>query len=248
MLYLEFSRKEEETQRFIRAVKTMLPIHHPNIVELYDAGRTDGYCWMAMEYVAGASLTRVIKEIGTNGMLDWREVIIVGIQIARGLQAAFDLQIIHRNITPQNILIRSADNVAKLGDLMLAKAFAGRLAKQVTGHGELVGDMAYMSPERTQSGADFDQRSDIYSLGATLYTLICGRPPFDGRSLPELVGKIRKSAPLRPRLFQDTIPELFERVVQNMLAKRPEGRYEKPATLLVDLEPVATSEAIEIGS
>jgi serine/threonine protein kinase len=181
-------------------------------------------------------------------MLDWREVIIVGIQIARGLQAAFDLQIIHRNITPQNILIRSADNVAKLGDLMLAKAFAGRLAKQVTGHGELVGDMAYMSPERTQSGADVDQRSDIYSLGATLYTLICGRPPFDGRSLPELVGKIRKSAPLRPRLFQDTMPELFERVVQNMLAKRPEGRYEKPATLLVDLEPVATSEAIEIGS
>jgi serine/threonine protein kinase len=246
VLFPEFASKEDESQRFVRAVKTMMGLHHPNIVQLHDAGRTDGYCWMAMEYVKGASLTRVIKEIGTNGMLDWRDALLVAVQIGRGLEAAYERQIIHRNITPQNILIRSADHLAKLADLMLAKAFEGRLAQQITSQGELVGDMVYMAPERTQAGADVDQRSDIYSLGATVYTLVCGRPPFDGRSLPDLVGKIRRSTPARPRDFQASIPELFERVLQRSLAKRPEDRYETPAELLTDLERIAANEGIEV--
>jgi serine/threonine protein kinase len=245
VLYPEFARKEDETQRFIRAVKTMMPIHHPNIVQLHDAGRTDGYCWMAMEYVKGASLTRVIREIGVNGMLDWRDALIVGIHITRGLQAAFEHQIIHRNIQPPNILIRSSDNLAKLADLTLAKAFEGRMAEQITGEGQVVGDMVYMSPERTMAGTEIDQRSDIYSLGATLYTLICGRLPFDGHTLPDLVGKIRKNPPMSPRQFQATLPELFERVVLKMLAKRPEDRHQTPENLLADLERIAASEAVE---
>jgi serine/threonine-protein kinase len=246
VLYPELARKEEETQRFIRSVKTMLPIHHPNIVQLYDAGRTDGYCWMAMEYVQGASLTRVIKEIGVNGMLDWRDSLIVGIHIARGLQAAFQHHIVHRNIQPANILIRSSDNVAKLADLTLAKAFEGRHAQPITGSGELVGDMVYMSPERTHAGAPIDQRSDIYSLGATLYVLICGRTPFDGRTLPDLVGKIRKNPPASPRQFQETVPELFDRVILKTLAKRPEDRHQTPDSLLADLERIAAAEGIDL--
>ncbi len=246
VLYPEFSKKEDETQRFIRAVKTMLPIHHPNIVQLYDAGRTEGYCWMAMEYVKGASLTRVIQQIGVNGMLDWHDAIIVGVHITRGLQEAFEHQIVHRNIQPANILVRSSDNVAKLGDLTLAKAFEGRLVEQITGQGELVGDMVYMSPERTQAGTEIDQRSDIYSLGATLYTLLCGRPPFDGRTLPDLVGKIRKSTPASPRQFQATIPELFERIIVKMLAKRLDDRYQTPVSLLTDLERIAAQEGIDV--
>jgi serine/threonine protein kinase len=245
VLYPELSRKEQETQRFIRSVKTMLPIHHPNIVQLHDAGRTDGYCWMAMEYVAGASLTRVIKEIGVNGMLDWRDALIVGIHIARALEAAFQHHIVHRNIQPANILIRSSDNVAKLADLTLAKAIEGRLAEQITRAGELVGDMVYMSPERTHAGATIDHRSDIYSLGATLYSLICGRTPFDGRTLPDLVGKIRKNPPASPKQFQSTIPDLFERVIMKTLAKRPEDRPQTPESLLSDLERIAAAEGIE---
>ena len=245
VLYPEFARKEDETQRFIRAVKTMMPIHHPNIVQLHDAGRTDGYCWMAMEYVKGASLTRVIREIGVNGMLDWRDALIVGIHVTRGLQAAYEHQIIHRNIQPANILIRTSDNVAKLADLTLAKAFEGRQAEQITGEGQVVGDMVYMSPERTMAGSQIDQRSDIYSLGATLYTLICGRLPFDGHTLPDLVGKIRKNPPMSPRTFQATVPELFERIILKMLAKRPEDRHQTPDSLLVDLQRIASSEEIE---
>jgi serine/threonine protein kinase len=246
VLYPEFSRKEDETQRFVRSVKTMLPIHHPNIVQLYDAGRTDGYCWMAMEYVPGASLTRVIKEIGHNGMLDWRDALVVGVHMARALTAAFEHHIVHRNIQPANILIRSSDQVAKLADLTLAKAFEGRLAEQITGSGEIVGDMVYMSPERTRSGTAVDQRSDIYGLGATLYSLICGRTPFDGRTLPDLVGKIRNTPPMSLREFQSTVPELFERIVMKSLAKRPEDRYQTPDSLLGDLDRIASLEGIQV--
>jgi serine/threonine-protein kinase len=178
-------------------------------------------------------------------MLDWRDVLIVGNHICRALEAAFEHHIVHRNIQPANILIQSSDNLAKLADLTLAKAFEGRLAEQITGQGQLVGDMLYMSPERTQSGAAIDQRADIYSLGATLYTLICGRPPFDGRTLPDLVGKIRKNPAPSPRQFQPTVPELFERVIMKTLAKRPEDRHQTPDALLSDLERIAAAEGIE---
>ncbi|MBI3468803.1 MAG: protein kinase, partial [Planctomycetes bacterium] len=246
VLWPDLAQRTEESQRFIRAVKTMLPIHHPNIVTLYDAGKTDGYLWMAMEYVKGASLTQVIRRIGSNGMLDWTDTLRVAIHIGRALEAAFGHQIIHRNITPHNILVRSSDNLAKLGDLMLAKALEGRLAVQVTGQGELTGDLAYMSPERTRGNEDVDHRSDIYSLGATLYTLLTGHPPFESRSFAELISRIRKGPALAPRQFQPATPELFERIVLKMLAKDPADRYGTPNELLGDLGRIAESHRISV--
>lgn len=234
----DLGKDDDESQRFIRAVKLMMPIHHPNLVQLYDAGRTDGHCWMAMEFVAGASLTRVIQKFGRSGMLDWNDALNAATHITRALQAAYAHQIVHRNIQPSNILVRSADNVSKLAGLTLAKAIEGRQAAQITGRDEIVGDMVYMSPERTHAGAAVDHRSDIYGLGATLYTLVSGRPPFEGRSLADLIVKIRKTPPLSPREFQSELPELFERVIVKMLAKRPEDRYQTPDSLLDDLDRV----------
>jgi serine/threonine protein kinase len=246
VLWPELAQREEDSQRFIRAVKTMLPIHHPNIVTLHDAGRTDGYCWMAMEYVKGASLTAVIRRISTDGMLDWTDALHVAMHIGRALEAAFQHQIIHRNITPHNILIRSSDNLAKLGDLILAKALEGRLAAQVTGQGELTGDINYMSPERTRGNEPVDHRSDMYSLGATLYTLLTGHPPFESRSFADLISKIRKTPALAPRHFQPATPELFERVVMKLLAKQPADRYATPQDLLADLQRIAVANGPEV--
>src|SRR5262249_11433508 len=155
------------------------------------AGRTGPYCWMAMEYVDGESLTQVIQRIGVAGMLDWQVAHRVGVHIARGLQYAHDQSVIHRNVMPANILLRHSDKVAKLGDLMLAQALEGTLAQQITKPGELIGDIAYMAPERTRGTADIDGRSDLYGLGATLYALLTGRPPFTADSAPELITKIR---------------------------------------------------------
>jgi serine/threonine protein kinase len=215
-------------------------------VALYGAGKTSGYCWAAMEYVEGESLTQVIQRIGVAGMLDWRHALRVAIHIGLALDYAHRRQIIHRNIAPPNILMRTADGAAKLGDLMLAKALEGGQGRQITRPGELLGDVNYMSPERTHSAADVDGRSDIYSLGATVYALLTGRPPFADMSLVETITKIRKVDPERPRKFQMGIPEAFEGVVLRMMAKRPEERYPTAADMLAELERVARAQGVPV--
>jgi serine/threonine protein kinase len=247
VLWPEFSKNEDEMQRFIRAMKTVLPLRHENLITLYGAGRTSPhYCWMAMEYVDGESVTQVIQRIGIAGMLDWRNALRVAIHIGRALDYAHSNSIIHRNITPTNIMIRSSDKLTKLGDLMFAKALEGTMAQQVTRPGELVGDIFYMSPERTRGGADVDARSDIYSLGATVYALLTGRPPHEGNSLPEIVTKIRSVDPVKPKKYQLSIPDLFEGTVLQMLSKRPEERFQSARDLVVQLERVAKFQGMTI--
>ena len=232
----EFTKNEEEKDRFVRAVQTMVNIHHNNLVELYHAGKKGKFCWAAMEYIDGPSILEVIDLIGIQGMLDWREAFRVAVHVSRALNCAYENKIIHRNVTPQNLLQRKNDKVVKLCDLMLAKALEGTMAKQVTQPGQLVGDVAYMSPERTREGAAVDHRSDIYGLGATLYALLVGHPPFESDSLPELVRMVRETEPVKPKEKQLSIDERFQNVVMRMLAKNPDDRYQNPATLLRELE------------
>jgi serine/threonine protein kinase len=238
VLQPELSRNEEEMQRFVRAMKTVLPLRHPNLVALYGAGKTGALCWVAMEHVEGESMTQVIERIGVAGMLDWKYGYRVAVHIARALEYAHGQSVIHRNVTPQNILLRTADKTAKLGDLMRAKALEGTLAQQITRPGELVGDVGYMAPERTRGAGEVDGRSDLYGLGGTVYALVTGRPPFAGGSLPELIGKIRSAEPEKPKKFQMAIPDLFQGTVLKLLAKRPEERFQSAGELLKDLERV----------
>jgi serine/threonine protein kinase len=238
VLQAEFARSEEGMQRFIRTMKTVLPLRHPNLVSLQGAGKTGVYCWVAMEYVEGESMTKVIQRIGVAGMLDWKHGFRVAVHIARALEYAHGQKIIHRNVTPTNIMLRTSDKTAKLGDLMLAKALEGSLAQPVTVAGELVGDIAYMSPERTRGTGEVDGRSDLYGLGATVYALIAGRPPFSGTSPQELITKIRNTEPERPTRYCMSIPGMFQGTVLKLLAKRPEERFQTATELLADLERV----------
>jgi serine/threonine protein kinase len=246
VLQPEFSHNEDEMQRFVRAMKTMLPIHHPNIVQILSAGKTGPWCWIAMEHVEGESLSRVIQRIGVAGMLDWKHAYRVAVHIGQALDYAHGQSIIHRNVTPQNILLRSSDKMAKLGDLMLAKALEGVMAKDVTKPGELVGDVAYMAPERTLGTGTVDGRSDLYGLGATLYALLTGRPPFAANSLPELILKIRNAEPEKPKKYQLSTPDLFQGCVLKMLAKRPAERFQTAAELLEDLKRVGRFAGVNV--
>jgi eukaryotic-like serine/threonine-protein kinase len=246
VLLPEVSQDEEELQRFVRAMKTVLPLRHPNIITVYAAGKTGAHCWAAMEYVAGENLTEVIKRIGVAGMLDWRYAFRVAVQIGKALAYAHSNKIIHRNVTPKNIMIDAASKEAKLGDLMKAKAMEGILAKQITRPGELIGDVAYMSPERTRGGADVDGRADIYGLGATVYALLTGRPPFEGASLVEKITKIRKDEPVKPTKFQLSIPSMFEGAVLKMLAKRPEDRFQTADELVAELERIGKFHGMKV--
>ena len=234
------TNSDDDRGRFVRAMKTMINIRHENIVELYNAGKQGPYCWAAMEFIKGDAIVDVIRLIGVQGMLDWREAYRVAVHIGRALQAAYEHKIIHRNVTPTNIMRREGDQKILLCDLMLAKALEGTLAKQITQPGQLVGEVAYMSPERTRSGSDVDCRSDIYGLGATVYALLTGRPPFESNSLPELIHMVREEQPIRPKEFQMSIHDRFQDAVMHMLEKRPEDRYQTPAELLRDLDRVGT--------
>src|SRR5262249_1443716 len=112
--------------------------------------------------------------------------------------------------------------------------------------GRAHGDVNYMSPERTRGSAEVDGRSDIYSLGATVYALLTGRPPCEGGSLLETITKVRQAEPVKPKKFQLSIPDLFEGTVLRMLAKGPDDRFQKPADLLTDLERVAKYQGVSI--
>jgi serine/threonine protein kinase len=246
VLLPELATDEEEMQRFIRAMKTMHPIRHPNIIRIYNAGKTNEHVWVAMEYVDGESVAEMIERIGTVGMLDWRDALRVCVHISRALKEAFEHKIIHRNITPENILVRTEDKVAKLGDMMLAKALEGTKVEQITQPGQLIGPIPFMPPERTLGSSDVDCRADIYSLGATVYALLTGRPPVEGGNLPELIMKIRDEEPQRPKDFQLSIDDMFEGVVLRMLAKRPEDRFQEPADLVKELERIAMFQNLEV--
>src|SRR5262249_8221554 len=247
VLLPEFSKDEQEMQRFVRAMKTVLPLRHPNLVTLYGAGKTGPYCWVAMEYIAGENLTQVIQRIGVAGMLDWRHAFRVAVHIGRALAYAHEQQIIHRNVTPKNVLLEATTKTAKLGDLMKAKALEGPLAQRLTGQGQLIGDVAYMSPERTRGIADeIDARSDLYGLGATVYALLTGRPPFEGSTLAAKGTRIRQSGPEKPTKYQKSIPSPVEGGGRKVLRKRPEDRYQAAAELLRELERIAKFSGVQV--
>jgi serine/threonine-protein kinase len=246
VFHSDFASDDEDVQRFVRAMTTVVDLHHPNLIALYGAGKRGATCWTAMEYVDGEPLTNLIEKFGTLKMLDSQFALKVGVQIAQALEAAHEKHIIHRNIAPESILIRTKDKAAKLGDMMLAKAMDGIKARAITKPGELVGNVSYMAPERTRSDVEVDTRADIYGLGATLYALLTGKPPFQGKSLVETIAAIRQADPVPLKKFQLSIPDNLQDAVMTMLAKRPEQRFQTPADAARALERVAKFQGVTL--
>jgi serine/threonine-protein kinase len=246
VLWPEFAEDEEEVQRFVRAMKTMMPLKHPHLITIYTAGKTGPYCWVAMELVEGESVTKVLQMLSQAGTVDWKPALRVAIHVARGLVFAHHHRIIHRNIAPQNIPVRASDQTVKLGDLMLAKALEGSKARQVTRPGELLGDVRFMAPERTYGDGREDLRADLYSLGATVYAMLTGKVPHEGSHPVETLTKVRNEEPVRPRTHRPNLPELVEATVLKMLAKRPEARHQTAIELLADLDRIAKLQGVAV--
>jgi serine/threonine protein kinase len=243
----QFTANDDQRQRFVRAMKTMLPIKDERIIPLYNAGKNGPYCWAAMAYIEGENLSQLIERSGIEGMLDWKKVWRVAVDVGLALQKGYEHKVVHRNVTPTNILRRKSDEMCLLGDFMLAKALEGTLAQQVTQPGEILGELAYLAPERTQADTVIDTRSDIYGLGATCYALLTGRPPAAGTSLTDIIQNIRDVDPEPPKKFQLSVDDLFQAVVMNMLAKDPGQRFETPAHLVKELLRVGKFKNLDAG-
>ncbi len=184
--------------------------------------------------------------MGSDGRLDWRVAIPIGVHLARVLAFAHAEKIIHRNLTPQNVLIRKFDQQTFLSDLFLAKAMDGGLAAHLTRPGEVLGDIRYMAPERLEGMSHVDHRSDTYSLGALLYTMLAGKPPFSGLTLPDIIMNVQTQVPVEAKKFQPSIPDALNDIVKRLLSKRPEERYQDTAILLSNLESLAKSAGVEV--
>jgi serine/threonine-protein kinase len=240
VLHPEFATNEEDVKRFSRAMTTAAELRHPNLVSLYGAGKQGDTCWFAMEYVEGEQLTKVIKRIhDAFNLPEWRFALTVGVQIAHALEAAHAKHVVHQNVAPESILIRAKDKAAKLGGVMLARVFERLKARDSDRTGAQLSNLGYVAPERTQGDVEADTRADIYGLGATLYALVTGTPPFQGKTPVETIAQIRQAEPVPLSEYQLTIPQQFQDAVMTMLDKRPERRFQTPAQAARALEVLA---------
>jgi serine/threonine protein kinase len=242
----EFAQDTKAVQRLVRGIMAGRALQHPNLVTLYNAGCTGPYWWMSLELVDGDSLADLLRRSGPGTPLSWTRALRLGVHVGRALAYAHENQLVHRNVMPENILIRGADQVAKLGDLLLARELEGAFGTGITGSRELVGNVYYLPPERTQGTTTVDSRSDLYSLGVTLYHALAGRLPFTGVNFVEVVQRIRTATPERPGKFQTSLPADFEAVVLRLLAKRPEDRPRLAVELVAQLEQVARVEGVPV--
>lgn len=221
------SSQAEFVARFLREARTIASLSHVNIVAAYDAGRVGEVCYLAMELIEGEScharLARMFRFEETAALR-------IAIQVAGALQHAHRHGIVHRDVKPANILIADRE-VAKLCDFGLARPTAS--GNTVTDGGLCLGSPWYMSPEQ---GGDMDIRSDIYSLGATLYHLVTGVPPFEGSSMMAILMKHVMEPVPPPRKCRPELTKATETIILRAMAKRPKDRYEEPFLLVRAME------------
>jgi serine/threonine protein kinase len=225
--------------RFYEEVRAVSRLMHPNIVAAFDAGEFEGIHYLAMEYVDGMTLTKIVSK---QGPLSVGEAVSVIRQAALGLLHAHRAGIVHRDVKPGNIM-RAADGTIKVLDLGLAHIGAALLTESGQPinqkdredlKGRLIGTLAYMSPEQLESPESIDSRTDIYSLGAVLYFLLTARPPFVGEYLDQVYGHRHGEIPDLMQVRDDTDLN-FANIFRRMMAKTPDERYASLDEVIDDL-------------
>jgi serine/threonine protein kinase len=228
-------------------MKSVLPLSHPHLLRIFGAGKTGRHCWVATEYVPGDSLAAVIGRMGKTGKLDWKPVLRVGVYLARALEYAHGKNLIHENVTPQNILVGKHPQNTKLTDLMLALATEEDPTTPISAADTPSESLPYMSPERTDgAGAKVDARTDLYSLAATLYAMLTGKPPFHGATVAELIESIRIDSAPSFESINVMVPDNLDKLLRRCLAKRPQDRVASAAEMRTGLESIAHTHSVPL--
>ena len=230
MLSLVLADDTNFRDRFIAEIETLKKLDHPNIVRLLGDGEQDGHLFFVMELVEGRSLQ---AELQTKHEFEWPEVRAIGLDICRALRHAHDRGIIHRDLKPANLL-RSSPEQVKLTDFGIAKLFGG---SHLTADGSVVGTADYMSPEQAE-GKPVTIRTDLYSLGSVMYTLLARRPPFAANSVAQVVHKLRYEEAPSVRRYAPKVPGELEVLIAELLSKDPVQRVSNVVVLANRLEAV----------
>lgn len=226
VLKQEFSENTNFVSKFRVEAQAAAGLMHPNIVNVYDVGEEDGIYYIVMELVEGITLKNYIEK---KARLSVKEALSIAIQVSMGIEAAHNNHIIHRDIKPQNIMI-SKEGKVKIADFGIAKA-----ATSNTITSNVMGSVHYTSPEQARGGFS-DERSDIYSLGCTMFEMLTGRVPFDGETTVAIAIKhIQEDMP-SPREYVSEIPVCVEQIIFKCTQKSPDRRYQSMGELIVDLK------------
>lgn len=226
VLKSEYSSDKSFVNKFRGEAQSAAGLSHPNIVNVYDVGDDGGLHYIVMELVEGITLKRFIER---KDKLEVKEAVGISIQIAQGMEAAHDNHIIHRDIKPQNIII-SRDGKVKVTDFGIAKA-----SNSNTITSNAMGSVHYLSPEQARGGYS-DEKSDIYSLGVTLYEMLSGKVPFGGDNTVSVAMQHIQGEAMPLRELDESIPVSVDKIVQKCMHKRPERRYHSASELIVDLK------------
>ncbi len=226
VLKQEFSENKDFLQKFRSEAQSAAGLMHPNIVNVYDVGEESGSHFIVMELVEGITLKKYIEK---KARLSVREAVSIAIQVAQGIEAAHNNHIIHRDIKPQNVII-SMDGKVKVTDFGIAKA-----ATSNTITSNVMGSVHYTSPEQVRGGFS-DEKSDIYSLGITLFEMLTGRVPFNGDTTVAVAIKHIQEQMPSPRDYVPEIPVSLEKIVLKCTQKSPDRRYQSAPELIEDLK------------
>ena len=227
ILHKRWLNDEEFKQRFLVEARLVGKLSHQNLIKVYDVGREDWKLYFSMEYVEGETLEHLIER---EGPLDPIKAIDITLQVLRAINYISRFDIVHCDIKPSNIML-TTDDVVKLGDFGFVKS---SVEIEVTEEGSVLGTPDYISPEQAM-GRDVDFRSDIYSLGVTLFHMLARKPPFDGTVSTIMRAHIREDLPNLRELNPD-VPEALETIIHKMTAKDPDDRYRGCDALFQDLE------------
>ena len=236
VLKSDYSSDQNFVSKFRAEAQSSAGLTHPNIVSVYDVCEDDGRYFIVMELVEGITLKEYIN---LNGRLNMSQAIDFSIQIASGLEAAHEHHVIHRDIKPQNIIVSKSGNI-KVTDFGIAKA-ATSTTMSTTG----IGSVHYISPEQARGGYS-DERSDIYSLGITMYEMVTGRVPFEGDTNVAIALMHIQNEMIPPRQLYPDIYSSFEKIIIKATQKKPERRYLTAAALIADLNRVKDNPSIDI--
>jgi eukaryotic-like serine/threonine-protein kinase len=237
----EFAEDNDRMNRFVREAKSASALNQPNIITIHEIGETDGTHFIASEYILGETLHALLQQRS----LDLKITLDIAIQVASALNAAHKAGIIHRDVKPENVMIRP-DGLVKILDFGIAKLSAKKtdatdeeaataLKQQGTSPGVIIGTANYMSPEQAR-GKQVNAQSDIFSFGIVLYEMVTGQRAFKGENALDVIGAILHKEPTPLRQLSPELPNEIERIINKTLRKDADARYQTAGDLLTDLK------------